>query len=137
MPLPESPPRRTSKGTIQRDYILKIKDPEGSEGGYPPDDDEESDEDDEEEDDGGEEEDGDDDLGQFSAPPAAVAYRGGMGGMGGGRGGAGGASGYGGGNAPAGYGGAPPGTSTVCRWEGEWIRLVAVRQMPAWCCHRM
>ncbi len=35
MPLPESPPRRTSKGTIQRDRILHILDPDGEEGAYP------------------------------------------------------------------------------------------------------
>jgi hypothetical protein len=34
MPLPESPPRKNSKGTVQRDRILHILDPEGSEGHY-------------------------------------------------------------------------------------------------------
>src|SRR5271167_3705557 len=34
MPLPESPPRKNSKGTVQRDRILHTLDPEGEEGHY-------------------------------------------------------------------------------------------------------
>ncbi len=34
MPLPESPPRKNSKGTVERDRILHILDPEGETGHY-------------------------------------------------------------------------------------------------------